>query len=130
MCITQEPTGIHVTHDMFDAVECDAGIGGIMHGENDAGDELNNQRNARENTEIPEIVQVPRDRVASTNGIIDTTRQRKAGIDPLHERILWGIVFSPGKTHDLLSQPPVTTNSSEERRVGTTYVKRVDSGGG
>src|SRR3546814_1591800 len=90
MCITQEPTGIHVTHDMFDAVECDAGIGGIMHGENDAGDELNNQRNARENTEIPEIVQVPRDRVASTNGIIDQTRQRKAGIDPLHERILWG----------------------------------------
>src|SRR3546814_9648638 len=86
MCITQEPTGIHVTHDMFDAVECDAGIGGIMHGENDAGDELNNQRNARENTEIPEIVQVPRDRVASTNGIIDQTRQRKAGIDPLHER--------------------------------------------
>src|SRR3546814_8527394 len=72
-----EPTGIHVTHDMFDAVECDAGIGGIMHGKNDAGDELNNQRNARENTEIPEIVQVPRDRVASTNSIIDQTRQRK-----------------------------------------------------
>src|SRR3546814_19392399 len=69
------------------------------------------QRNARENTEIPEIVQVPRDRVASTNGIIDQTRQRKAGIDPLHERILWGIVFSPGKTHDLLPQPTVTTVS-------------------
>src|SRR3546814_15681106 len=91
-----------------------------MHGENDAGDELNNQRNARENTEIPEIVQVPRDRVASTKGIIDQTRQRKAGIDPLHERILWGIVFSPGKTHDLLPQHTVTTVSdrSEERRVG------------
>src|SRR3546814_10057883 len=79
MCITQEPTGIYVTHDMFDAVECDTRIGGIMHGENDAGDELNNQRNARENTEIPEIVQVPRDRVASTNGIIDQTRQRTEG---------------------------------------------------
>src|SRR3546814_6954795 len=33
MCIKQETTGIHVTNDMFDAVECDAGIGGIMNGE-------------------------------------------------------------------------------------------------
>src|SRR3546814_18222165 len=98
MCITQEPTGIHVTHDMFDAVECDAGIGGIMHGENDAGDELNNQRNARENTEITAIVQVPRDRVARPNGILEPTRPRQAGFYPLTEKILWGKALQPGKT--------------------------------
>src|SRR3546814_7557478 len=91
-----------------------------MQGKNDAGDELNNQRNARENTEIPEIVQVPRDRVARTKGIIDQTRQRKAGIDPLPERILWDIVFSPGKTHDLLPQPPVTPESDVKFYSGRT----------
>src|SRR3546814_12576726 len=60
------------------------------------------------------------DRVASTNGIIDQTRQRKAGIDPLHERILWGIVFSPGKTHDILPQPTVTTVSDVNLYSGTS----------
>ena len=48
MRITQEPAAIHVAHDVLDAIEGTADASIIMHRQDDAGDDLDNQRDARQ----------------------------------------------------------------------------------
>ncbi len=86
-------------------IEGDARTRGVVHGEHDAGDQLDGQGQAGKHAEIPEIIEVAGDRIASAHRIVDEARERKPLVDPLHQRILGFVMLSPGKAHYLRPQP-------------------------
>ena len=63
MHVAHQPAVIYVAHDMFDRIERQRAVCGIMHGEEQAGEDLANQHNAGDRAKIPEIVQVAWSRV-------------------------------------------------------------------
>src|SRR3546814_3897409 len=84
---------------MLDRVEGDARIGGIVHRQHDAGDDLDDQRGASKDAEVPEIVEVARNRIARTGGVVDKPRNRQLLVHPLHQRMLGFVALGPGKAH-------------------------------
>ena len=74
MRITQEPTAIHVTHDMLNAIKCTVYACIIMHGKDDAGYDLDNESDARKDAEVPEVIEVARNRIAGANCVINEAR--------------------------------------------------------
>ena len=99
MRVADEPAGVHVAHDMLDRIERDARVRGIVHRQNDAGDDLDHQRGAGEDAEVPEIIEVARHRIAGARGIVDEARNRQLLVHPLHQRMRRLIGFGPGKAH-------------------------------
>ena len=83
MGIADHPATVHVAHDMFDGIKGNFRIGRIMHRQYDAGDNLDDQKQAGQGTEVPHIVQIARSRITGTNAVIDETRQRKLLVHPL-----------------------------------------------
>ena len=84
-------------------IEGDLRIGGIMHRQHDAGDDLDHEEEAGQHAEIPHVVEVARHRVAGADRVVDQTRKRKLLVKPLGE---WGfrlVLLGPGETHGVLS---------------------------
>ena len=67
--VAQEPALVDVAHDVLDRVERARGRGLEMHRQDDAGDDLDDQREAGEDAEIPEIVEVARHRIAAADAL-------------------------------------------------------------
>ena len=123
--IAHQPAPVDVAHDVFDRIESDPGIGGIMHRQHDAGDDLHAQADQREKAEVPPIVDIARHRIARADGIIDQPRQRQLFVHPLHEGMARLVFFGPGKAHDMTSevswpQPILTTVSDRNANSGTS----------
>jgi hypothetical protein len=74
--MTSPSSGVDVAHDALDAVERPAGEAVIVHRQNDARDDLDHQREAGEDPEVPEVVEVARHRIAAADGTIDQARDR------------------------------------------------------
>src|SRR5690606_26554473 len=56
MQIAQQPAPLHVAHDVFDGSEGALGAVGVVHGQPDAGQQLHDQNDQRQNPEeIPEV---------------------------------------------------------------------------
>ncbi len=87
MDIAQQPAVIDVTHDALDALEGIIGMGGIVHGQHDAGQDHGNENYHRERTEIPEIVEIP-GRRENAVFLIQHRDYRQAAVDPLYHRVL------------------------------------------
>jgi hypothetical protein len=97
--VAQEPALVDVAHDMLDRGEGGVGVRRIVHGKDDAGDDLDGQREAREHPEIPHVIEVARHRIAAADRIVGEPRQRQPVVQPAHERMLGSIFLSPGKAH-------------------------------
>ena len=86
--VADQPAPGHITHDVLDRGECDRHAGGIerriglvMHGEEDAGDDLDDQHQQGEGTEeIPEI-EVPR-RIVFRQMLPPHLGERETVVDP------------------------------------------------
>jgi len=87
MQVAQQPARIHVAHDLLDRDEGEPGIGGVVHGEHDAGQDLRHQHDREDAAEGVGVVQVPRHRIGD-EGIVHETRQRHARVDPAAEAAL------------------------------------------
>ena len=109
--VAQHPARRHVAHDSLDAVEGGAGEAVIMHRQHDAGDDLDHQREPREDPEIPEIIEVARHRITAADGAVDEARHRQTLVHPLHERRGGFVGLGPGKAHGVSPQPIRTTVS-------------------
>src|SRR3546814_17128007 len=97
-------------------------IGGVVHGEHDAGDDLQHQREPGEHAEIPAIVQVARHGIARADSIVDEPGKRQALTDPAPQRVIRPVLFSPGDAHCSIPQPYWTTVwKSADRRVGDKW---------
>jgi hypothetical protein len=83
--VAQHPAPVHVTHDVFGGIERHARVGGIVHRQDHAGDDLEHQADACQDAEVPEIVQVARHRITGADGVVDEARQRQLLVQPLHE---------------------------------------------
>ena len=83
--IAQHPAGVDVAHDALDAVEGAIGRSEIMHRQHDPGDDLHGQHQPGEDSEIPEIVEVARDRIAATERAINQARERQTLVEPATE---------------------------------------------
>src|SRR5690606_708016 len=86
----------------------------------DAGDDLDHQRKAGENAEVPEIVEVARNRITGAHGVVDEARKRQLLVDPLHRGMLGGVMLSPGKAHRFLPQPTRMAVSEVKLNFGTS----------
>ena len=120
MRIPQEPASIHVTHDMLNAVECAVDACIIMHGKDDAGNNLYNQSDARKDAEIPEIVEIAWNRIPGANCVINEARQGEAFIHPLRYRALRLILLCPREAHYVLAPQPILTTVSERNAYSGT----------
>ena len=81
MHVAQQPARIHVAHDLLDRIEGEIGVGRIVHGQHDAGQDLRHQHDRQDAAEGPGIVQVARHRIGD-EAVIDQARQRHAGVEP------------------------------------------------
>lgn len=88
--ITQQPTVIDVAHDLLDRIEGDARFGGIMHGKDDAGEDLHDQHHREHRTEGVSIVQVARNRIGDER-VVNEPGQRKTGVNPLLDARRWRV---------------------------------------
>ena len=120
MRIPQEPTGVHVAHNVLYAIESAVDACIIMHGKDDAGDNLYNQSDARKDAEIPEIVEIARNRITGTNCVINEARQGEAFIHPLRYRALRLILLCPREAHYVLAPQPILTTVSERNAYSGT----------
>ncbi len=88
--VAQEPTVIHVAHDVFDAVERAIARRNVVHREHDAGDDLDAQHDGEDRAErVPEI-QVP-GRRKGEHRIVREPHERQALIEPAAEGSLWDV---------------------------------------
>ena len=100
MRVAKQPAGVDVAHDeLVDAVERTVGGRHVMHRKDDAGHDLDGQENPGENSEIPEIIEVARHRIAGAGRAVDEARKRQALVQPLHHRMLGFVGLGPGKAH-------------------------------
>ena len=76
-----------------------------MHRKNDAGHDLNGKKNSAQNTEIPPIIEIARNRIFASDGTINDARQRKPIVDPAHHGVLGFVGLCPGKAHRFCSTP-------------------------
>ncbi|KAA8636969.1 hypothetical protein FZN37_004378 [Enterobacter hormaechei] len=101
--IAQHPAPVHVAHDMLGRIEGDQRVGRVVHRHDDAGDDLDDQSDAGEHAEIPEIVEVARHGIAAADGAVDQSGERQALIQPFGQIGLRFVVLGPGKAHLLCS---------------------------
>gem|GEM_PF-5720181 len=99
--IAHHPAPVHVADGLLDGVERHLRIGREVHGHDDAGDDLQAEAERGEETEVPEIVEVARNRITAADSVVDEARQGQPLIHPLHEGMAWGIFLGPGKAHVL-----------------------------
>ena len=74
--VAERPSRIHVAHDVLDGIEGPVGTRIIPHREHDAGDDLDRQEQAGEDTEVPPVIEVARNRIAAADRAVD---QRGSG---------------------------------------------------
>ncbi|MCY1300835.1 hypothetical protein D9M70_504190 [compost metagenome] len=79
--VAQQPTLVDVAHDLFDRVERNGRFGGVVHRQNDTGEDLDDQHHRKHGTEGVCVVQVPRNRIGD-EAVVNHTRQRQTGINP------------------------------------------------
>jgi len=89
----------------LDGIERESARRRIVHRQNDAGQDLDGQRDPGQDAEIPPIVQIARHRIAAADRPIGQPRQRQALIEPPHQRRFGFIMLRPGKAHLMLPQP-------------------------
>ncbi|MNI42815.1 hypothetical protein D3C73_971200 [compost metagenome] len=81
--VADQPAPLHVTHDVFDGGECFGGIRLVVHGQEDAGDDLVDQHQQRQRAEVVPDVEVLRRVVLADMLAVDRHQPRRAGIDPV-----------------------------------------------
>jgi hypothetical protein len=74
--------------------------------------------------EIPEIIEVARDRIAGADCVIDEARQRKTAVYPLHQRVLGFVMACPGEAHLRLSSTDHDDSVGRECIFGNLEVLR------
>ncbi len=97
--VSQEPASVDVAHDMFDRTESPVGRCIIMHRQHDPGNDLDHQEQAGENAEVPEIIQVARNRVTAADRAINQARDRQSVVEPLAQFGFRFVGLGPRKAH-------------------------------
>ncbi len=99
--VAQQPAIVHVAHDALYAVEGEAGVGHIVHREEDARDDHDRQGDHRQRAEIPEIIEVLRRRECAVFAL----HHREDGhsrVDPVDHWILEVALVQTGHRVDLV----------------------------
>jgi hypothetical protein len=114
--VANKPSPIHVAHNAFDAIEGDAGVRSIMHRQNDAGDDLDQERHSVEHSEIPEVVEIAGNGITATGDRKDEAWDRQLPVEPDHERAFGFVSPCPWKAHGLPPSILVTAGPSRHQR--------------
>src|SRR5690348_6806367 len=89
MQVADEPAPLHLAHDELDGVERRRFAHLVEHGEEDAGDQLQNQRHQREHTEVVPEVEILRRVVAGElrlDEVLDGQAIVQPALEPLRRR--------------------------------------------
>jgi hypothetical protein len=106
--VADHPAAVDVAHDVLDRIKGDARVGGKVHCQHHASDDLDHQRHTSEHAEIVESVQVLRRRITRPQSAMDEAGERQALVHPFADFARRLILFCPGKAHALAPQPMVT----------------------
>ena len=87
MQIAKQPPVVHVAHDVLDGVERHVGLRGVVHRQDDAGDDLRAQQERQDAAERPPVVEVARRRIGDEGGMHQPC-DRQATLHPFHEGVL------------------------------------------
>ena len=87
MSIADQPAKIDVTHDMFDAGKGVIDMRGVVHCQNNAGQNLKDQSQACKRAKIPPIAQVLWAGILAANHMVHGAEDRQAVLDPTDHRI-------------------------------------------
>ena len=87
MHIAQQPAIIDVAHDMLGAGEGQVRMGRVMHGQDDAGDDLHHQHDASQGSHVPPVVQIFWCRI-DHQGFVDETEDRQPIFNPFDNGIV------------------------------------------
>ena len=85
--VAEEPAVVHVAHDALDAVEGHVHVRRVVHGEHDAGGDLDYEGETRQRAEIPCVVQIARRRI-DDEVLVDVAEDRQAAVEPAHEAVV------------------------------------------
>ncbi len=99
MQVAEQPALVDVAHDVLDRLEGQGVRRHVMHRQDDSGDDLDSEGDPGQDSEIPEIIEVARHRIAAADRSVDQARKWKPLVDPAHEAALRTIFFSPGEAH-------------------------------
>ena len=116
MHVADEPTPVHITHDVFDGGKGVLGTGLVVHGQPDAGEQLVDQHHQGQAAEeVPEIKVLGR--VIFGRLFLPHLGERKAAIDPIQapQHQLTGIAHHTAHQAAPLSSP-ITTRVSPTKR--------------
>ena len=80
--VAQQPAVVHVAHDVLHRIERHVHVRFVVHGEEDAGGELQHQHEAGEKAEIPPVAQVARRGVIG-QFVFDDVGQGETLVDPV-----------------------------------------------
>ena len=109
--ITHHPAPVDVAHDVLGRIEGHQRVARVVHRQDNAGDDLQHEAETCQHAEIPEIVEVARNRITGADRVVDEARHRQPLVQPLHHRMAWLVFLGPGKAHGRLPQPIFTTVS-------------------
>ena len=84
--IADQPAIIHIAHNVFDRIKGKIDMRRVVHGKDDAGDDLRDQAEGQNAAESPPIVEVFRRRVID-KAVMGQTKYRQARIEPLGKTI-------------------------------------------
>ena len=80
--ISDEPSVVHVAHDVFDGSERTGSCGRIMHREHYAGHDHDDEHDAGQRSEVPKVIEIPRSRIF-VQLTAKKCEDRQSIIDPL-----------------------------------------------
>ena len=78
---------VHVAHDVLDAVEGEAGVGDVVHRQDQSRHDLDDQTYREDATKGPPVIQVLRSREID-GGVVRHTQDGKTDVEPALERCL------------------------------------------
>ena len=109
MHVADQPAVVHVAHDALDGCKSVVHVRHVVHGQDDAGDQLDAQAEREDAAEGVPVVQVLRGREIN-QAVVGQTGDRKAGVEPALETGLGDVVRM--STH--VCQPTLTTVSDRK----------------
>jgi hypothetical protein len=112
MHVANQPAPVHITHDVLHRAESLGGAGFVVHGQEDAAEQLNHQHQKRQRTEeVPDVKVIGREVFGDM--IFPELREGKTRVDPVHYTVIGS------SRHYATSLPPETPISI---RVSLRYL--------
>lgn len=111
--VAQQPAVVDVADDQFNRLEGEIDMRGVVHRQDDAGDDLHAEHHRKDRAERPPVVEVTRRRVGN-EGRVDQSPNRETPFNPLQDWVLRVVVR--WSAHDAILTKNEATQSGQIKK--------------